>query len=118
MTLAAAPAGALVDDGHAGAIYNGTGAAIVTGSERAAIVSEIVRKPISDAVITEEQLRGRIAQAGMPEHVVAEIKRTFVQGYFDVVTSDIERLPGRRPKSLRNVLANYPGLIGAADKHR
>jgi NAD(P)H dehydrogenase (quinone) len=106
--LAAAAAGALVGDGHAGAIYNGTGAAIVTGPERAAIVSEIVGKPISYAEITEEQLRGGMTQAGMPEHVidvVAEIKRTFVQGYFDVVTSDIERLSGRSPKSLRDVLA-------------
>jgi NAD(P)H dehydrogenase (quinone) len=106
--LAAAAAGALAGDGHAGAIYNGTGPAIVTGAERAAIVSELVGKPIFYAVITEEQLRGGMAQAGMPAHVidvVAEIKRTFVQGYFDVITSDIERLSGRPPKSLQDVLA-------------
>jgi NAD(P)H dehydrogenase (quinone) len=106
--LAAAAAGVLVGDGHTGAIYNGTGPEIVTGAQRAAIVSEIVGKPISYAVITEEQLRGGMTQAGMPEHVVdvvAEIKRTFVQGYFDVVTSDIERLSGRPPMSLRDVIA-------------
>ncbi|HEX9985840.1 MAG TPA: NAD(P)H-binding protein [Thermoanaerobaculia bacterium] len=105
--LAAAAAGALVGDGHAGAIYNGTGPAVVTGPERAALVSQIVGKPIGYAVITEEQLRDGMAQAGMPElvvDVVAEIKRTFVLGYFDVVTSDTERLSGRSPKSLRDVL--------------
>jgi NAD(P)H dehydrogenase (quinone) len=105
--IAAAAAGVLVGDGHAGAIYNGTGPAIVSGSEKAAIVSEILGKPLGYAVITEEQLRGGLSQAGLPPFVidaVAEIKRTFVKGYFDVLTSDIERLSGRAPKSFADVV--------------
>jgi|SRR5688572_10319189 len=105
--LAAAAAGVLVGDGHAGATYNGTGPAIVSGPEKAAIVSEILGKPLSYAVITEEQLRGGLSQAGLPPFVidaVAEIKRTFVKGYFDILTSDIERLSGRAPKLFRDVV--------------
>jgi NAD(P)H dehydrogenase (quinone) len=105
--LAAAAAGVVVGDGHAGAIYNGTGPAIVSGPEKAAIVSEILGKPLSYAVLMEDQLRGGLSQAGLPPFVidaVAEIKRTFVQGYFDVLTSDIERLSGRPPKSFRDVV--------------
>jgi NAD(P)H dehydrogenase (quinone) len=105
--LAAAAAGVLAGDGHAGAIYNGSGPAIVTGPEKAAIVSEIVGKPLSYAVIAEDQLRAGLSQAGLPPFVidaVAEIKRTFVQGYFDILTSDIERLSGRAPKSFRDVV--------------
>jgi NAD(P)H dehydrogenase (quinone) len=106
--LAAAAAGVLVGDGHAGAIYNGTGPAVVSGPEKASIVSQIVGKSLRFAIITEEQLRAGLSQAGLPPFVieaVAEIKRTFVQGYFDVLTSDIERLSGRAPKSFRDVLA-------------
>jgi NAD(P)H dehydrogenase (quinone) len=105
--LAAAAAGLLVGNGHAGAIYNGTGPAIVSGPEKAAIVSEILGKPLTYAVIAEDQLRGGLSHAGLPPFVidaVAEIKRTFVQGYFDVLTSDIVRLSGRAPKSFRDVV--------------
>jgi NAD(P)H dehydrogenase (quinone) len=105
--LAAAAAGVLAGDGHAGAIYNGSGPAIVTGPEKAAIVSEIVGKPLSYAVIAEDQLRAGLSQAGLPPFVidaVSEIKRTFVHGYFDILTSDIERLSSRAPKSFRDVV--------------
>lgn len=106
--LAAAAAGALLGEGHAGAIYNGTGPAAVTGAERARMVSEILGKPLSYAVITQEQLRGGLAQAGLPEVIIQtmlDIKKTFVRGDFDVVTSDIERLSGRSSRTLREVLA-------------
>jgi NAD(P)H dehydrogenase (quinone) len=106
--LAAAAAGVLLGDGHAGAIYNGTGPAIVNGPDKATIVSEILGEPLSYAVITEEQLRAGLSQAGLPPFVVAavvEIKTTFVQRSFDILTTDIERLAGRAPKSFRDVLA-------------
>ena len=64
-------------------------------------------KPLSYAVITEAQLRGGLSQAGLPPFVidaVAEVKRTFVRGYFDILTSDIERLSGRAPKLFRDVV--------------
>ena len=106
--LAAAAAGALLGDGHAGAIYNATGPAAVTGEERARTASQVLGKPLGFAVIDEAQLRGGLTQAGLPEIVVdvmADIKKNFVRGDFDVVTSDIERLSGRPPKSLREILA-------------
>jgi NAD(P)H dehydrogenase (quinone) len=105
--LAAAAAGVLLGEGHAGAIYNGTGPAIVSGPEKAALVSDILGNPLAYAVITEDQLRAGLSQAGLPPFVVdavAEIKQTFVQGYFDILTSDIERLSGRAPQSFRDVL--------------
>ena len=106
--LAAAAAGALLGQGHAGAIYTGTGPAVITGPDRAAIVTEILGRPITFAVLTEEQLRAGLSQASLPELIInalVEIKHTFVQGKFDIVTGDVERLSGRAPKSLRDVLA-------------
>ncbi|MCP3368183.1 SDR family oxidoreductase [Bradyrhizobium cajani] len=106
--LAAAAAGALLGEGHAGAIYNLTGPATISGAERAKLVADILRKPFSYAAITEAQLRAGLSQAGLPDLIIeamAEIKRTFVQGKFDIVTGDVERLSGRPPKSLRDILA-------------
>ncbi|WP_322982053.1 SDR family oxidoreductase [Pseudomonas sp. C11] len=106
--VAAAAAGILAGEGHAGAIYNATGAAVVTGEERAAIVSELTGAPVGFAVLTQEQLAGGLAQAGLPEPVVSvvlDIKRNFVAGAFDIVTNDVERLAGRPATPLRDVLA-------------
>ena len=106
--LAAAAAGALVTDGHAGAIYNMTGPEALTGPDVAAIASEALGKSLSHIVLDEWQLRGGLAQAGLPEPVVqaiVQLKKGFVQGFFDIVTTDIERLSGRAPKTFRDVLA-------------
>ncbi|MBY5748727.1 SDR family oxidoreductase [Rhizobium leguminosarum] len=109
--MAAALAGALVSDGHSGAIYNLTGPDTVTGQQRAAIASDVLRSPFSFAAIEEDQLRAAMSLAGLPDLVVAaivEIKKTFIAGYFDLVTGDIERLSGRKPRSFRDVLAATP----------
>lgn len=110
--LAAAAAGALLGEGQIGATYNITGPAIVTGPEKAAIASEAFGKPLQYATTSPDQLGAGFAQAGLPAEVVdavLEFKRTLVAGNFDILTSDVQRLSGRAPKSLREVfLASKP----------
>ena len=111
--VAAAAAGILIGDGHAGAIYNATGPERLSGAERAALIAEITGRPIAFLVIREEQLRAGLTQAGLPAEVVnivSSIQASFAVGAFDIVTGDVERLGGRPPKPLRDVLAG--ALIG------
>ena len=106
--VAAAAAGILIGDGHAGAIYNATGPERLSGAERAALIAEITGRPLAFLAITEEQLRAGLTQAGLPVEVVnvaISIQASFAAGAFDIVTGDIERLGGRPPKPLRDVLA-------------
>ena len=108
--VAAAVAGALVSEGHAGAIYNATGPAVITGEDRAALASELFGKPLAFMAIPVDQLRAGMAQMGLPEmivQVVVDIKTTFVDGYFDVLTTDVERLSGRQARSFKDVLATF-----------
>lgn len=105
--VAAAAAGALLGDDHAGAIYSATGPAAVSGEERAAIVSEVLGTRIGFVAVTQEQLRAGLAAADLPPpvvDVVVGIKQDFVDGKFDIVTGDVRRLSGRTPRSLRDVL--------------
>lgn len=105
--LAAAAAGLLTSDGHAGAIYHITGPQVVTGEERAALVSEITGKPFTFIVLPADHLRGALAQAQLPPRVidaVLELKSNFVAGAFDILTTDMQRLSGRAPKSMGDVL--------------
>ena len=106
--VAAAAAGILLGEGHAGAIYNATGAKAYTGAERAALISGILGTQIGFAVIPVEALEGGMAQMGLPEDVinaVVGIQQDFASGAFDVVTGDVEKLAGHPPKDLRDLLA-------------
>jgi len=106
--VAAAAAGILIGDGHAGAIYNATGPERLSGTERAALIAKITGRPLAFLVITEEQLRAGLKKAGLPlevVNIVVSIQASFAAGAFDIVTGDVERLGGRPPKPLRDVLA-------------
>jgi NAD(P)H dehydrogenase (quinone) len=106
--VAAAAAGILIGEGHAGAIYSATGPECLSGAERAAIIAEITGRPLAFRVVTEEQLRAGLTQAGLPAaavNTVVGIQASFAAGAFDIVTGDVERLGGRPPKPLGDVLA-------------
>src|SRR5207302_9877931 len=81
--VAAAAAGILIGDGHAGAIYNATGPERLSGAERAALIAEITGRPIAFLVIREEQLRAGLTQAGLPAEVVNIVSS--IQASFAVV---------------------------------
>jgi NAD(P)H dehydrogenase (quinone) len=106
--VAAAAAGILTSEGHTGAIYNATGPESLTGAERAALVAEASGQPFSFVVLPEPVLRQGLEGAGLPAAIVGtilSIQEKFVQGGFDVVTGDVERLAGRKPSALRDLLA-------------
>jgi NAD(P)H dehydrogenase (quinone) len=106
--VAAAAAGILTGDGHAGAIYNATGPERLSGAERAALIAEITGRPLAFLAVKEEQLRAGLTKAGLPVgvvNIVVGIQTSFVAGAFDIVTGDVERLGGRPPRPLRDALA-------------
>ena len=108
--VAAAAAGILLGKGHSGAIYNATGAELFSVADRAALISRIANKPIEIVQTSVEELRDDLRDAGYPEDYVEfclDIKRITSESGFDIVTGDVERLSGRRPVSLNDVLTNY-----------
>src|SRR3954469_4540070 len=85
--VAAAAAGILVGDGHAGAIYNATGPERLSGAERAALIADVTGRPLAFRTIIEEQLRAGLTQAGLPVgvvHTVFSIQKSFAAGAFDI----------------------------------
>jgi NAD(P)H dehydrogenase (quinone) len=105
--VAAAAAGILIGDGHAGAIYNATGPERLSGTDRAGLIADITGRPLAFRIISEEQLRAGLTRAGLPAdavNIVTGIQASFAAGAFDIVTGDVERLSGRPPKPLRDVL--------------
>ena len=59
-------------------------------------------------MITEQQLRAGLTQASLPTGAVNRvvgIQASVAACVFDIVTGDVERLGGRPPKPLHEVLA-------------
>lgn len=105
--VASACAGALATDGHAGATYNLSGPISVTGAARAALLSEISGTPMRFATLSDEQLRDGLEQAELPPFIIdaiASMQTAFVEGAYDIVTGDVEKLSGRPPRALRDAL--------------
>jgi NAD(P)H dehydrogenase (quinone) len=62
--VAAAAAGILVGDGHAGAIYNATGPERLSGAERAALIAEITGRPLARVPCHRGKATARRTDAG------------------------------------------------------
>jgi NAD(P)H dehydrogenase (quinone) len=108
--VAAAAAGILVGAGHRGAIYNATGAEALSVADRAALISKISGNPIEVVKASSEEIRRDLEVAGFPVEYcdfVLDIKRKTAEAGYDIVTGDVERLSGRPPVFLRDVMANY-----------
>jgi NAD(P)H dehydrogenase (quinone) len=95
-------------DGHHGAIYQATGPESLGAQERAAMLSKAAGKPLAFVQVTPEQLREGLRGAGLPPDIVdavISIKDMWAAGGFDVTTGDVERLAGRKPRSLAEFAA-------------
>jgi NAD(P)H dehydrogenase (quinone) len=105
--VAAAAAGILLGDGHHGAIYQATGPASYSGEARAALVAKVTGKPFGFVALSEAQYREGLAAAGLPPFVVdavLSIQDMWSVGGFDVTSGDVQRLAGRAPRSLEDVM--------------
>jgi NAD(P)H dehydrogenase (quinone) len=107
--VAAAAAGILAGEDHHGAIYQATGPAALDGEARASLVSKVTDKRFAFAAVSVAQYREGLAAAGLPPFVVdavLSIQDMWSVGGFDVTTGDVERLSGRRSRSLEDAMTS------------
>ncbi|KFC61719.1 NADPH:quinone oxidoreductase 2 [Devosia sp. LC5] len=105
--IAAATAGILLGEGHAGATYTATGSKAYTGAERAALIAEVTGQSLGFLVVSAAAFKAGLEQAGIPTdfvNVLVSIQHHFAAGGMDIVTGDVERLAGRPPMALRDAL--------------
>jgi NAD(P)H dehydrogenase (quinone) len=125
----ACAAAVLTGEGHEGQIYNITGPELQTFREVAALMAEITGRPVEYVSTTDEAQYAMFDAMGIPRRPVddqsvagipwnSDDMVTFGQaireGFLAVCTDDVERLTGRKARSVRVMIeANVEMLRGA-----
>lgn len=117
--------GVLTQDGHADKAYDVTGPELWTLPDAMAEVSQMAGKPIAIERVDDEGMFAYFDSLGVPRRAsdvvpdgpipwASEGMVTFGQsireGFMDVESDDVERITGRRPRTLRSVLEQYRHL--------
>jgi NAD(P)H dehydrogenase (quinone) len=113
---AAVAAAVLTSDGHDGKAYDITGPEALSTRDLAALYAEIGGKPVEAVLVDDDAwVAAMVEHAGLPEPL-ARILATFGtaarRGYAEPVSTAVQDLTGRPPRSVRDVLAaELPAVV-------
>jgi NAD(P)H dehydrogenase (quinone) len=126
---AACAAAAAAGEGHENRIYNITGPERVTFREVAAMAAEFGGRPIQHRSVSDEEKLAFFDSLGVPRVIegdeppagpipwpseeMVSFERAIREGFFDVISDDVERLTGRKPRSLRQVFEQHAAALRA-----
>lgn len=120
----ASAVGVLTQDGHARTAYSLTGPELISIPEALAMASEIAGKPIALEQVDDEAMFAYFDSLGVPRHAsdivpdgpipwssddMVTFGQAIREGYFDRMTDHVEKLTGRPPRSLREVMLQHCG---------
>lgn len=114
--IAASAAGALTTSAHDGKAFNLTGPEALGYAEAAAILSEVLGKPVTYAPVDDDTFVGILGGAGVPEdyaRFIASIFHPVREGWAGVVTGDVETLAGTKPRALRDYARDNKARLSA-----
>jgi NAD(P)H dehydrogenase (quinone) len=121
----------LTGSGHENRVYDITGPDRIAYREAAAMASEVAGSAIDYVATDDAGMYAMFDALGIPrepvdDQVVAGIpwnsddmvtfEAAVREGWFDVISDDVERLTGRRPKSLRSLFEENEEALRAAAK--
>jgi NAD(P)H dehydrogenase (quinone) len=108
----------LTTDGHTGKTYEITGPEALSQSDLAELYGDLSGQPVKVLQLSDTMLTSVLLGIGTPMPIawgITAFGRAVRQGYFDVVDSAFERLAGRPPVALRDVLiAQRADLLAVA----
>jgi NAD(P)H dehydrogenase (quinone) len=114
---AAAAAAVLTSEGHEGQTYDVTGPESLSQNDLAALLAEVGGRAVKVHNVNDRILAWGLTKAGMPKPIARQIVdfgKAIRQDYYYVAESAVERLTGRAPSSLREVLIAHRGELLAA----
>ena len=116
---AAAAVTVLTSDGHEGNTYEITGAERLTQADIARLLTDLSGHVVRVVPTGDRRLLWGLSRIGTPKPVARAIVDLGIatrEGYFDVVDSAFEKLTGRPPRTLREILVAHRGELLASDE--
>ena len=122
----ASAAAVLTGEGHEGQVYNITGPELQTFREVAAIMAEVTERPVAYVSTTDEQQYAMFDAMGIPRRPVDDqsvagipwnsddmvsFGRAIREGFLAVCSDDVERLTGRRARSVRQMIEDNVEML-------
>lgn len=119
----------LTGEGHEGQIYNITGPDLQTFAEVAAIMTEVTGRPVEHISLDDEGQYAMFDAMGIPRRPVDDLEvagipwnsddmvsfgRAIREGFLDLCTNDVERLTGRKARSVRQMIEDNAELLRGA----
>jgi NAD(P)H dehydrogenase (quinone) len=104
---AAVAAAVLTGSGHAEAIYDVTGPRLMADADVAALLTDLTGRPVEAVEISDAALLARLEGNGLPAAAAAAVVSfgtAIREGHFNQLTSVVQDLTGRPPRSYRDVL--------------
>ena len=94
---------------HAGSTYTLTGGESITGAQAAALISQAIAKPVAHISIPTETAVATMQKWGMSAfniNVLDSLNKVISAGYASEVSSDVENLLGRKPRTFAGFVAD------------
>jgi NAD(P)H dehydrogenase (quinone) len=114
---AAVAAAVLAGEGHEGKIYDVTGPELLSGSDVAALAAAAGGVPVEAVAVDDEtRVAGLVENAGLPEPVArfaASFGQAVREGQLAQLTTVVEDVAGRAPRSLRDLVAASAADVAA-----
>lgn len=119
----------LTGEGHEGQIYNITGPDLQTFGEVAAIMAEVTGRPVEHVSLDDEGQYAMFDAMGIPRRPVDDLEvagipwnsddmvsfgRAIREGFLELCTDDVERLTGRRARSVRQMIEDNAEMLRGA----
>jgi len=118
----ASAVGVLTTPGHENKAYDITGPELLSFPKAVAMAVEISGMPIEYRRVNDEEMFAYFDSLGVPRHAsddpvnapipwssddMVTFGQSIREGYFNVLSDSVERLTGRKPRTLRSVLLQY-----------
>jgi NAD(P)H dehydrogenase (quinone) len=119
----------LTGEGHEGQVYNITGPALQTFREVSAIMAEVTGRPVEYVSLDDDAQYAMFDAMGIPRRPVDDQEingipwnsddmvsfgRAIREGYLELRTDDVERLTGRKPRSVRQMIEDNADMLRSA----
>lgn len=114
--IAECAAAALTSDTFNGQAFNLTGPEALTYGEAAAILSRVLGKSVAYTPVDDETFVGMLVAAGLPDAYARHLARLFEpvrEGRMAIVTDDVERLTGKKPRTLETYARDNTAALSA-----